>query len=98
MRRCLALAEKGAGQVSPNPMVGAVIVKGGRLLAEGFHRRFGGPHAEIEALKKIKFKAPGATLYCNLEPCFHFGKTPPCVHPIIESGISRVVIGMKDPN
>lgn len=98
MSRCLELAKKGAGFVSPNPMVGAVIVKSGKIISEGFHRRFGAPHAEIEALKKISFRARGATLYCNLEPCFHEGKTPPCVHPVIQSGIARVVISHPDPN
>ena len=98
MRRCLALAEKGRGLVSPNPMVGAVIVKDGKKIAEGYHARFGGAHAEIEALKKISFQAHGATLYCNLEPCFHTGRTPPCVHAVIKSGISKVVIAHKDPN
>lgn len=98
MARALTLAQKGAGFTSPNPMVGAVIVKNGKILAEGYHHRAGADHAEIDALKKLKFKAKGATLYCNLEPCFHQGKTPPCVHPVIASGISRVVIANKDPN
>ncbi|MBI4411614.1 MAG: bifunctional diaminohydroxyphosphoribosylaminopyrimidine deaminase/5-amino-6-(5-phosphoribosylamino)uracil reductase RibD [Deltaproteobacteria bacterium] len=103
MRRCLELARKGARKTSPNPMVGAVIVKNDRILAEGYHRRVGGPHAEIEALKKIGYRAHGAsplgaTLYCNLEPCFHHGRTPPCVSPIIKSRIKRVVIAHRDPN
>ncbi len=98
MQQCLDLAQKGLGQVSPNPMVGAIIVKNGNILAQGHHQKFGGPHAEIVALKKIHFKAPGATLYCNLEPCCHTGKTPPCVDAIIKSGISKVVIGQTDPN
>ena len=96
--RCLELARKGEGSVSPNPMVGAVIVRKGRILAEGFHRKFGGRHAEIEALRKLNFRAAGATLYCNLEPCCHLGKTPPCVDQIIASGIKRVVISHLDPN
>lgn len=98
MSLCLALARKGAGHVSPNPLVGCVIVKRGTVLAEGYHRRVGGPHAEIEVLKKVKFKAKGATLYCNLEPCFHHGRTPPCVHRVIDSGVSRVVIAHRDPH
>jgi len=98
MSRCLILARNGAGHVSPNPLVGCVIVKKGKIVAEGYHRKIGGPHAEIEALKKIKFKAKGATLYCNLEPCFHQGRTPPCVHRVIDSGVSRVVIAHQDPH
>ncbi|MBI2339403.1 MAG: bifunctional diaminohydroxyphosphoribosylaminopyrimidine deaminase/5-amino-6-(5-phosphoribosylamino)uracil reductase RibD [Deltaproteobacteria bacterium] len=98
MSRCLQLAQKAAGHTSPNPLVGAVIVKNGKLLAGGYHHKAGLPHAEIEALKKISFRAEGATLYCNLEPCFHHGRTPPCVHPIIKSGIKRVVIAHRDPN
>jgi len=98
MSRCLDLASKGSGQVSPNPMVGSVIVKNNRILAEGYHHHLGGAHAEIEALQKIKFKAQGTTLYCNLEPCCHVGRTPPCVHRIIESGIKKVVVAHRDPN
>lgn len=98
MRRCLELALKGSGHVSPNPLVGAVIVKNGKILAEGYHRRVGADHAEINALKKIHFQAKRATLYCNLEPCFHQGRTHPCVHRVIQSGISRVVIAHQDPN
>ncbi len=98
MQRVLSLAQKGLGHVSPNPLVGCVIVKNNRIIAEGFHHHFGGDHAEIDALKKIKFQAQGATLYCNLEPCCHEGKTPPCVDKIILSGIKHVVIAQKDPN
>ena len=98
MAQALKLAEKGLGFVSPNPMVGAVIVKNGIVVAEGWHRCFGGDHAEIEALKKAGAKAKGATLYVTLEPCHHYGKTPPCVNAIIASGIKRVVVAMKDPN
>lgn len=94
----MELAQRGAGQVSPNPMVGAVIVKKGRVLAEGFHQKYGKAHAEIEALKKLNFKAQGATLYCNLEPCFHEGKTPACVRVILQSGIKKVVVAHLDPN
>lgn len=98
MQRALTLAAKGRGQVSPNPMVGAVVVRAGKIIAEGYHKKFGGPHAEIEALKKIGHNAKGATLYVTLEPCHHFGKTPPCVDAVIASGIKRVVVAMRDPN
>lgn len=102
MNRALELAKRGDGFVSPNPMVGAVIVKKDRIIAEGFHNKFGGAHAEIETLKIAKKKGislNGSILYVNLEPCVHENKkTPPCVPAIIKSGISRVVIGMKDPN
>jgi len=98
MQRCLELARKGAGMVSPNPMVGCVIVRNGEIVGEGFHRKFGGPHAEIFAMKCAGKKIKDATLYVSLEPCVHFGKTPPCTDEIIQSGISRVVIASKDPN
>lgn len=98
MARCLKLAFSKAGHTSPNPMVGAVIVRDGKIIATGAHDGPGKPHAEIVALQKIKFKAEGATLYCNLEPCFHHGRTPPCVHEVIRSGVKRVVIGQQDPN
>jgi diaminohydroxyphosphoribosylaminopyrimidine deaminase/5-amino-6-(5-phosphoribosylamino)uracil reductase len=98
MLKCLSLAEKGAGYVSPNPMVGCVIVRSGKILGMGYHKRFGGPHAEVHAIRSTKTSLRGATLYVNLEPCNHFGKTPPCTDLIIQSKISRVVIGMKDPN
>ncbi len=99
MSRAIKLAQKGAGWVSPNPMVGAVIVdEKGRIVSEGFHKRFGGPHAERVALEKLNFKAEGYSLYVNLEPCCHHGKTPPCTQAIIEAGIKRVVVGMADPN
>ncbi len=98
MERCLALAEQGRGFVSPNPMVGCVIVKNRRIVGEGYHRTFGGPHAEINALKSVGNNAKHATLYVNLEPCSHFGKTPPCVDAIIKTGIKRVVAASYDPN
>ena len=98
MRKAIRLARKGWGRVSPNPMVGALIVKRGQVVAEGYHRMAGEPHAEAEALKKAGAGAKAATLYVNLEPCVHFGKTPPCVDRIIKAGVRRVVIGMKDPN
>lgn len=98
MLDCLSLAERGAGYVSPNPLVGAVVVKDGSVVGRGYHRRFGGPHAEIHALRQAGSRARGATLYVNLEPCCHHGKTPPCTDAIIKAGIKRVVVGMTDPN
>ena len=98
MQRAMQLALKARGQTSPNPLVGAVIVKNGRIIAEGYHQRCGGEHAEIIALKRAGARARGATLYITLEPCFHFGRTPPCVGAIIHSGVKEVVIGMRDPN
>jgi len=92
------LARKACGRTSPNPMVGAVVVKGGEIVGEGHHSRAGQPHAEIEALRKAGHKARSADLYVNLEPCCHFGRTPPCTEAIIEAGIKRVFVGMKDPN
>jgi len=98
MKRALRLAEKGRGRTSPNPVVGAVLVKDHRVLAEGYHVRAGEAHAEIVALQRAGAKARGATLYINLEPCTHYGKTPPCAPEVIRSGVKRVVIGMEDPN
>jgi len=98
MRRVLHLARRGLGWVSPNPMVGALIVKDGKVIAEGYHRRFGGAHAEVEAMRRAQGPLEGATLYVNLEPCCHWGKTPPCVEAILESGIKEVVVGNIDPN
>lgn len=98
MKRALELAEKGSGFTSPNPLVGAVIVKDGIILGEGYHEIYGGPHAEINALNNATGDVRGATMYVTLEPCSHFGKTPPCARAIIEKGISKVVIGMIDPN
>jgi diaminohydroxyphosphoribosylaminopyrimidine deaminase/5-amino-6-(5-phosphoribosylamino)uracil reductase len=98
MRLALKLARKGLGKTSPNPMVGAVIVRDGRILAQGYHHAFGLDHAEVDALKKARESVAGATLYVTLEPCRHYGKTPPCTDAIIESKIDRVVIGMLDPD
>ncbi len=100
MRRALALAERGGRAVSPNPMVGCVLVKGGRVIAEGRHRRFGGPHAEAEALAKAGARARGATMYVTLEPCVaHAGKkTPPCAAAAAAAGLRRVVVAVRDPN
>lgn len=98
MLECLSLAGKGAGYVSPNPMVGALVVKDGKQVGSGYHRKFGGPHAEVFAIGQAGKAARGATLIVNLEPCSYHGKTPPCTDLIIRSGIRRVVVGMKDPN
>jgi diaminohydroxyphosphoribosylaminopyrimidine deaminase / 5-amino-6-(5-phosphoribosylamino)uracil reductase len=98
MKRAMQLALKARGATCPNPMVGAVLVKNGRIIAEGYHARCGEAHAEIVALDKAGEKARGATLYVTLEPCSHFGRTPPCVNSVLESGVKKVVIGMKDPN
>jgi diaminohydroxyphosphoribosylaminopyrimidine deaminase/5-amino-6-(5-phosphoribosylamino)uracil reductase len=98
MKKALNLAQRGWGQVSPNPLVGAVIVNEGRLVGEGAHRQFGGPHAEVEAIREAGDQARNATLYCVLEPCAHHGKTPPCVDAIIKARVARVVVGVRDPN
>jgi len=98
MRRALEVARRGEGRVHPNPLVGAVLVKNGRIISEGAHERFGGAHAEVNALRKFKKVPPGSTLYVTLEPCDHFGKTPPCSEAIAQRGVRRVVIAMKDPN
>jgi diaminohydroxyphosphoribosylaminopyrimidine deaminase / 5-amino-6-(5-phosphoribosylamino)uracil reductase len=98
MQRVLELAGKAAGRTSPNPMVGAVIVKNGRVIAEGYHKKAGRPHGEIEALRKAGKRARGAQMFVNLEPCCHQGRTPPCTDAIIESGLSEVFVGMRDPN
>jgi diaminohydroxyphosphoribosylaminopyrimidine deaminase/5-amino-6-(5-phosphoribosylamino)uracil reductase len=98
MRLALSLAKKGEGKVSPNPMVGAVLTKNGTLIAQGYHRYFGGPHAEVEAMEKARAKAKGATLYVSLEPCSHWGKTPPCTQKIIKAGIKKVIAATLDPN
>ncbi|MCI0695594.1 bifunctional diaminohydroxyphosphoribosylaminopyrimidine deaminase/5-amino-6-(5-phosphoribosylamino)uracil reductase RibD [candidate division KSB1 bacterium] len=98
LQKALELAVAGLGYVSPNPMVGAVVVKDGEIVGTGYHRQFGGDHAEVEALREAGHLSRGATLYCTLEPCSHFGKTPPCVNRVIESGVVRVVIGTMDPN
>src|SRR5512146_3308411 len=98
MTRALALAEHGWGQTAPNPMVGAVVVAGGRIVGEGYHVRYGDAHAEVVALGAAGEAARGATLYVTLEPCAHFGKTPPCVDAIIDAGIARVVAAVRDPS
>lgn len=98
MNRALELAKGGRGKVSPNPMVGAVIVKNGKCIGEGYHKLYGGAHAEVCALDACKEDPKGATIYVTLEPCCHFGKTPPCTQAIIQAGIKRVVVGACDPN
>ncbi|MFZ5760380.1 MAG: bifunctional diaminohydroxyphosphoribosylaminopyrimidine deaminase/5-amino-6-(5-phosphoribosylamino)uracil reductase RibD [Thermodesulfobacteriota bacterium] len=98
MREALRLARKGIGRTSPNPAVGAVVVKGDRIIGRGWHRKAGTPHAEIHALRQAGDNARGATIYVTLEPCNHTGRTPPCTREILASGISRVVAGMIDPN
>jgi diaminohydroxyphosphoribosylaminopyrimidine deaminase/5-amino-6-(5-phosphoribosylamino)uracil reductase len=97
MRRALRLAATGRGAVEPNPMVGAVVVRNDRLVGEGGHQAYGGPHAEVHALQAAGEAARGATLYVTLEPCCHFGKTPPCTQAILAAGITRVVVAMADP-
>ena len=98
MRMALDLARKGQGHVDPNPMVGAVIVRDGRVLASGWHHVYGSLHAERDALSACTEPTQGATMYVTLEPCCHFGKQPPCTNAIMEAGISRVVVAMTDPN
>ncbi|MBW9147970.1 bifunctional diaminohydroxyphosphoribosylaminopyrimidine deaminase/5-amino-6-(5-phosphoribosylamino)uracil reductase RibD [Clostridium sp. CM028] len=98
MRRALELSKKAVGFVNPNPLVGAVIVKDNRIIGEGYHEYFGGPHAEVNAFKNAKENVEGATMYVTLEPCAHYGKTPPCADAIVQNKISKVVIGMIDPN
>ncbi len=98
MQRCIDLAMRGRGLTSPNPLVGSVIVKDNQVIGEGYHQKAGGRHAEVWALEAAGERAQGATLYVNLEPCCHYGRTPPCTERIIAAGISRVVVGMEDPN
>lgn len=98
MRRALALARQAEGYVEPNPKVGCVIVRNGKVIGEGQHRKFGGPHAEVAALRACSGNPRGAEVYVTLEPCAHFGKTPPCVAALIEAGVRRVIFPFKDPN
>ena len=97
MRRALAHAQQGWGQTAPNPMVGAVVVRDGAIVGEGYHARYGEPHAEILALKSAGERARGSTMYVTLEPCNHFGKTPPCTEAILQARVQRVVIAAADP-
>jgi len=98
MKQALELAKKGVGRVNPNPLVGAVIVKNGKIIGEGYHQIYGGLHAEINALASLKESPTNATMYVTLEPCSHYGKTPPCVDAVIKSGVSNVVVASLDPN
>lgn len=98
MQLAIDLAKNGKGKVNPNPLVGAVIVKNRKVIGQGYHKKYGGNHAEIEAINNSTESVEGATIYVTLEPCYHYGKTPPCVDKLISSKISRVVIGSLDPN
>ncbi len=98
MHRCLTLAHQGWGKTAPNPLVGAVVVKDGKIVGEGFHPGAGQPHAEVFALRAAGTKAQGATIYVSLEPCNHYGRTPPCSEAVVAAGVKKVVIGMVDPN
>ena len=98
MLRAIQLAKKGEGWTNPNPMVGAVIVKDGRIIGEGYHKKYGELHAERNAIASLTESAEGAVIYVTLEPCCHHGKTPPCTEAIIEQKIRKVVIGSRDPN
>ncbi len=98
MKRALELARNGGERVKPNPMVGAIIVKDEKVIGEGYHEFYGGPHAEVNAFRSLNGSAEGCTIYVTLEPCCHYGKTPPCVKTIIKNKIKRVVIGSIDRN
>jgi diaminohydroxyphosphoribosylaminopyrimidine deaminase/5-amino-6-(5-phosphoribosylamino)uracil reductase len=98
MRRALALAERGRGRTRPNPVVGAVVVRDGRVVGSGWHARAGAEHAEVMALREAGTRARGATLYCTLEPCAHHGRTPPCVDAIVRAGVRRCVVAQRDPH
>jgi diaminohydroxyphosphoribosylaminopyrimidine deaminase/5-amino-6-(5-phosphoribosylamino)uracil reductase len=97
MRRALSLAEQGQGRVEPNPMVGCVIARGAEIIGEGWHARYGGPHAEVAALEIAGARAAGAVMYVTLEPCCHHGKTPPCIDAILAAGVREVVVAQQDP-
>lgn len=101
MQRCLMLAQMGAGRVAPNPMVGAVLVYNDTIIGEGYHQQYGGPHAEVACINSVKSEnrrfIPDATMYVSLEPCAHFGKTPPCADLLIHQNIKKVVVGCRDP-
>ena len=98
MQEAIALANKGTGKVSPNPLVGAVIVKDGEVIGRGYHEKYGQPHAERNALSSCSVSPEGAEMYVTLEPCCHHGKQPPCTEAIVAAGIKRVIIGSSDPN
>ncbi|NER25684.1 MAG: bifunctional diaminohydroxyphosphoribosylaminopyrimidine deaminase/5-amino-6-(5-phosphoribosylamino)uracil reductase RibD [Symploca sp. SIO1C2] len=97
MQRCIELARKALGRTTPNPLVGAVIVRDGKIIGEGFHPAAGQPHAEVFALRDAGEQARGATIYVNLEPCNHYGRTPPCSEALVKAGVAKVVVGMVDP-
>lgn len=98
MQRCLSLARRALGKTAPNPLVGSVVVRDGQIVGEGFHPGAGNPHAEVFALKAAGERAKGATIYVNLEPCNHYGRTPPCSEAVVAAGVAKVVVGMVDPN
>ncbi len=98
MRRCLTIAHEGLGRTAPNPMVGCVVVQDGKAVGEGFHPKAGEPHAEVFALRAAGDRARNATLYVSLEPCNHYGRTPPCSEAVIQAGVARVIVGMVDPD
>ncbi|MBD1940482.1 bifunctional diaminohydroxyphosphoribosylaminopyrimidine deaminase/5-amino-6-(5-phosphoribosylamino)uracil reductase RibD [Microcoleus sp. FACHB-68] len=98
MQRCFSLARQALGKTAPNPLVGAVVVRDGQIVGEGFHPGAGQPHAEVFALKAAGERAKGATIYVNLEPCNHYGRTPPCSEAVVAAGVAKVVVGMVDPN
>lgn len=98
MRRCLELARRALGKTAPNPLVGCVIVQGEQIVGEGFHPKAGEPHAEVFALQAAQNQAQGATVYVNLEPCNHYGRTPPCSEALVKAGVKKVVVGMVDPD
>ncbi len=98
MRAALALAARARGRTAPNPLVGAIVVRNGRRISGGYHTQAGAPHAEARALRAAGRRARGATLYVTLEPCAHFGLTPPCIEAVLEAGLRRVVIGTPDPD
>jgi diaminohydroxyphosphoribosylaminopyrimidine deaminase/5-amino-6-(5-phosphoribosylamino)uracil reductase len=98
MQKCLQLAHQALGRTAPNPLVGSIVVKDGEIVGQGFHPGAGQPHAEVFALREAGAKAQGATVYVNLEPCNHYGRTPPCTEALIAAGVAKVVVGMVDPN
>ena len=98
MKLAIKISKKGVGKVNPNPLVGAVIVKDNKIIGQGYHEYYGGNHAEVNAFENLSDNPEGATIYVTLEPCSHYGKTPPCVDKIIDNKISKVVIGTLDPN
>jgi diaminohydroxyphosphoribosylaminopyrimidine deaminase/5-amino-6-(5-phosphoribosylamino)uracil reductase len=98
MRRAIELADRGRGTAYPNPLVGAVVVRDGEVVGEGWHERRGGPHAEVNALREAGDRARRSTMYVSLEPCTHHGSSPPCVEAILDAGVERVVVGVRDPN